>query len=221
MGRTECRSASHHQLHGNRPAPRPCITWQKHERCLRRVAEGSSSQRQAAEIFTASEFIQAGHAARQFPPRPRQRFDVLVQSLEAIGKIIDPNELIILYMNSLPIETFGNWIQTQLGFIDNMSITDFKGRVREEARRLNLVGMGHGLGIEYVDTALAHFARGRRPGKTFPPCGTCSYTNHAETNCRKWIAGEHIAKQVRRQQNQQNQQSGQNSDNKRFLQSQS
>ena len=41
-----------------------------------------------------------------------QRFDVLVQSLEAIGKVIDPDELIILYMNSLPVATFSNWIQS-------------------------------------------------------------------------------------------------------------
>ena len=38
-------------------------------------------------------------------------FDDLVQSLAAIGKNIDPEELIILYANSLPVETFGNWIQ--------------------------------------------------------------------------------------------------------------
>ena len=72
-------------------------------------------------------------------------FDVLVQSLAAIGKNIEPDELIILYANNLPVETFGNWIQTQMALIDNMSITYFKGRVREETRRLNLVGMGQGL----------------------------------------------------------------------------
>ena len=54
-------------------------------------------------------------------------FDNLVQNLAAIGKSIEPEELIILYANSLPVETFGNWIQSQMAFIDNMSITDFKG----------------------------------------------------------------------------------------------
>jgi hypothetical protein len=40
-------------------------------------------------------------------------FDNLVQSLSAIGKDIDSDELIVLYANSLPVETFGNWIQGQ------------------------------------------------------------------------------------------------------------
>jgi len=39
-------------------------------------------------------------------------FDDLVQNLAAIGKVIDPDELIILYANSLPAETFNNWIQS-------------------------------------------------------------------------------------------------------------
>ena len=43
-------------------------------------------------------------------------FDDLVQSLAAtFAKNIDPEELIILYANSLPVETFGNWIQGLAG----------------------------------------------------------------------------------------------------------
>ena len=141
--------------------------------------------------------MQTGSSLREH----EQRFDILVQSLEAIGKTIEPDEVIILYANSLPVETFGNWIQSQLGFIDNISITDFKGRVREEARRLNLVGMGQGLGVEDADTVQANFVRHKKPGKKYPPCGTCGYTNHAETDCHKRIAEEYIAKQMRRQQN--------------------
>ena len=75
-----------------------------------------------------------------------ETFDVLVQSLLAIGKDFEVEDLIIIYANSLPDKTFGNWIQTQMALIDTMSITDFKGRVREEARRLDLVGLGQGLG---------------------------------------------------------------------------
>src|SRR5437667_1650132 len=111
-------------------------------------------------------------------------FDNLVQNLAAIGKTIDPEELIILYANSLPIETFGNWIQGQMAFIDNMSITDFKGRVREEARRLNLAGFGSGLGND-PDTVQANVARhyGQGP-RVFPPkkptmtCWHCRFHNH-------------------------------------------
>ena len=68
-------------------------------------------------------------------------FDELVQNLADIGHSIDTEELIVLFANSLPQDTFGNWIQAQLAFIDNITITEFKGRVREEACRLNLNGL--------------------------------------------------------------------------------
>jgi len=35
-----------------------------------------------------------------------------------------------------------------MAFIDTMTITEFKGRVREEARRLNTCGLNHELGVE-------------------------------------------------------------------------
>ena len=75
-------------------------------------------------------------------------FDNLVQSLSAIGKVIESDELIVLYANSLPTKTFGTWIQSQMAFIDTIPITEFKGRIREEARHLNTCGLNHDLGIE-------------------------------------------------------------------------
>ena len=137
-------------------------------------------------------------------------FDNLVQSLSAIGKDIDSDELIVLYANSLPVETFGNWIQGQQAFIDNMTITEFKGRVREETRRLNLAGQGQGLGVENndPDTVQANYARSNRQPRIFPPrkanvfpqCSHCGFTNHAEKDCYKRIAEEYNAKQARRSQ---------------------
>jgi transposase InsO family protein len=132
-------------------------------------------------------------------------FDELVQSLSAIGKNIEPDELIILYANSLPNEIFGNWIQSQMAFIDNLSITEFKGRVREEARRLNIAGLGQSLGVERdLDTVQANLAQrsnrifpARKPN-IFPPCIHCGYTNHAEQNCHKRIAEEYMAKEARK-----------------------
>src|SRR5579859_7667851 len=87
-------------------------------------------------------------------------FDNLIQNLSAIGKMINTNELIVMYANSLPVETFGNWIQSQMSFIDNLSITEFKGRVRKEAHRLNIAGLGQTLGIERdSDTIQANLAQ--------------------------------------------------------------
>jgi hypothetical protein len=72
-------------------------------------------------------------------------FEELGQNLEYIGKVIDPEELIVLYANSLLQDIFGNWIQAQMAFIDKMTVIEFKGRVREEARRLNICGLNQGL----------------------------------------------------------------------------
>src|SRR5271155_5040219 len=98
-------------------------------------------------------------------------FDDLVQSLSAIGKDIDANELIVLYANSLQVEMFGNWIQSQMAFIDNLWITEFKGRVHEEARRLTLSGRGAGLSIgkNDPDTVQANYARWNNHQRLFPP----------------------------------------------------
>src|SRR5579862_5789302 len=136
-------------------------------------------------------------------------FDDLVQSLAAIGKTIDSDELIILYANSLPVDIFSNWIQGQMAFIDKMTITEFKGRVREEARRLNTCGLNQGLGVDRdPDTIQANMARSNRspqifPGRkpnVFPPCTHCGYRNHKEQECHKRIAEEYLAKQARKAQ---------------------
>src|SRR5271155_5187025 len=142
-------------------------------------------------------------------------FDDIVQSLSAIGKDIDSDELIVLYASSLPDETFGHRIQSQMAFVDKLTITEFKGRVREEARRLTLIGRGAGLGIENndPDTVQANYARPnarpnnhqrifptRKVNNAFPQCSHCGFTNHAEKDCYKRIAEEYNAKQARRSQ---------------------
>ena len=95
-----------------------------------------------------------------------------------------------------------------MGFIDKMSITEFKGRVREEARRLNICGLNQGLGIERdPDTVQANVAHTNRPRifpsrkPTYPKCGTCGWTNHLEQDCHKRIAEEYLAKQAAKAQN--------------------
>ena len=95
-------------------------------------------------------------------------FDGLVKSLFTIGKVIESDELIVLYANSLPTKTFGTWIQSQMVFIDTMTITEFKGCIREEARRLNTCGLNHELGVERdPDTVQANVAKSN--SHIFPP----------------------------------------------------
>ena len=93
-----------------------------------------------------------------------------------------------------------------MAFIDNMSITDFKGHVHEEARRLNLAGFGSGLGND-PDTVQANMARQYGPGpRLFPPkkptmtCWHCGFHNPTGEECHKRIAEEYLAKQAKRQQ---------------------
>ena len=110
-------------------------------------------------------------------------FDNLVQSLSAIGKEFDSDELIVLYSTSLPVDIFGNWAQGQQAFIENMSIAKFKGSVREEAQRLNLAGLGPGLGVETndPDTVQANYARSNQNHQCiFPPRKAMSF-HHAAT----------------------------------------
>jgi hypothetical protein len=123
---------------------------------LQRVHASNDKQRKFSLLRRLYRLDMSSNGSRTDHERT---FDDLVQSLSAIGKTIDSDELIVLYANSLPVEIFGNWIQSQMAFIDNLSITEFKGRVREEARRLNLSGLATTLGAEKEsDTVQANFA---------------------------------------------------------------
>src|SRR5438045_1202305 len=130
-------------------------------------------------------------------PEHERIFDELVQSLAQIGKIIDTDELIVLYAASLPNEIFGNWVQSQMAFIDNLSISDFKGRVREEARRLNLAGLATNLGIFDPNIVQANNAA-RSPAGIC--CNYCGYRGHIKSQCHKRIAEEYNAKHTNRDQ---------------------
>ena len=118
-------------------------------------------------------------------------FDELVQSLAQIGKIIDTDELIVLYAASLPNEIFGNWVQSQMAFIDNLSISDFKGRVREEARRLNLAGLAINLGVTDPNIVQANNVARCAAGIC---CNYCGYRGHIKSQCHKWIVEEYNAR---------------------------
>ncbi len=132
-------------------------------------------------------------------PEHERTFDELVQSLAQIGKNIDTDELIVLYAASLPNETFGNWVQSQMAFIDNLSISDFKGRVREEARRLNLAGFATHLGISDPNIVQANAAHS---GHSNICCNYCGLRGHIASECHKRIAEEYNAKHVNRNRDQ-------------------
>ena len=121
-----------------------------------------------------------------------------MQSLAQIGKIIDTDELIILYAASLSNETFGNWVQSQMAFIDNISISDLKGRVREEARRLNLAGLATNLGVSDPNIVQANNAGYAACSPTGICCNYCGYRGHIKSQCHRRIAVKYNAKHADR-----------------------
>ena len=132
-------------------------------------------------------------------------FDALVHELATIGKTIEDEDLIVIYAGSLPNEHFGTWIQSQMPLIDGVSFTEFKSRVREEARRLNLAGVGQQLGIERSDPDVvqAHVAQQKPKAKKKnggSKCKCCGKPGHVEAQCYKRIAEKYIADQIRLQQ---------------------
>ena len=62
-------------------------------------------------------------------------FDGLVEGLAAMGRVIEPEDLVVIYSNSLPAK-YNTWLQGQSSTLDEVTMSEFKGRVREETRRM-------------------------------------------------------------------------------------
>ena len=60
-----------------------------------------------------------------------REFDGLVEGLASVGRIIDPEDLVVIYANSL-LRDYNTWLQGQSATLDKMDLSDFKGLVREE-----------------------------------------------------------------------------------------
>ena len=97
-----------------------------------------------------------------------------------------------------------------MAFVDNMSITDFKGRVREEARRLTSVGIASGLidpdPATNVQANFANRSNNTSLNRLFPvqkPNVTCDYPScgrrgHTRAECYKRIAEEYDTMQAKK-----------------------
>ena len=64
-----------------------------------------------------------------------REFDALVEGLSVMGRIMDPEDLVVIYANSLPQE-YSTWLQGQSATLDKITLSDFKGLVREETQRM-------------------------------------------------------------------------------------
>jgi len=84
-----------------------------------------------------------------------------------------------------------------MAFIDNLSISDFKGHVCEEARRLNLAGLATNLGVTDPNIVQANNVARCAAGIC---CNYCGYRGHIKSQCHKRIAEEYNAKHTNRDQ---------------------
>jgi len=62
-----------------------------------------------------------------------REFDALVEGLSVMGRIMDPEDLVVIYANSLPQE-YSTWLQGQSATLDKIALSDFKGLVHEETQ---------------------------------------------------------------------------------------
>src|SRR5436190_22282732 len=62
-----------------------------------------------------------------------REFDGLVEGLMVMGRVMEPEDLVVIYANSLPAE-YGTWLQGQSATLDKISLSDFKGLVHEETQ---------------------------------------------------------------------------------------
>src|SRR2546421_4618618 len=81
-----------------------------------------------------------------------------------------------------------------MAFIDNLAISDFKGHVREEARRLNLAGLATSLGVSDPNIVQANNAGYAARSPTSICCNYCGYRGHIKSQCHKRIVEEYNAK---------------------------
>src|SRR2546423_5150172 len=128
-------------------------------------------------------------------------FGSIVESLAAMGRTIETEDLILIYANSLPQDEYGTWLQSQASILDELSLSDFKGRICEEQqRKLNLESNTFDPCIVTAHHA-ANYGKnqgnGRSPsnnGKKSEPrpgkCNHCGIKGHWARECRKKIAEE-------------------------------
>ena len=68
-------------------------------------------------------------------------YDAIVEDLARAGKILDPEDLAITYLNTLP-DTYSSLIQSMEPVLATLTSQNIKAKVREEEQRLKNVENG-------------------------------------------------------------------------------
>src|SRR5215510_11477718 len=72
-------------------------------------------------------------------------YDAIIEDLARAGKILDPEDLAITYLNTLP-DTYSSLIQSMEPVLSTLTSQSIKAKVREEEQRLKNVANGNGNG---------------------------------------------------------------------------
>jgi len=130
-------------------------------------------------------------------------YDVIIEDLARAGKILDPEDLAITYLNTLP-DTYSSLIQSMEPLLATLTSQNIKAKVREEEQRLKNVenGSSDHASAQSVVVA-AHNAQStskkKQPSSDTSPKQArkkkgnrqhCGEKGHWQNECRKRIAEE-------------------------------
>src|SRR5213078_4845079 len=131
-------------------------------------------------------------------------YDVIIEDLARAGKILDPEDLAITYLNTLP-DTYSSLIQSMEPVLSTLTSQSIKAKVREEEQRLKNVTNGNGGQVPNPNNVAANTAKSQkkkkakteqtsdsasRVNKKKDKCHHCGKLGHWENECRKRIAEE-------------------------------
>src|SRR5213078_1330601 len=128
-------------------------------------------------------------------------YDAIIEDLARAGKILDPEDLAITYLNTLP-DTYSSLIQSMEPVLATLTSQSIKAKVREEEQRLKNVANGNGGQTPNPIHAAANTAKSQkkkakteqtsesvsRVNKKKDKCLHCGKLGHWENECRKRIA---------------------------------
>src|SRR5271154_2462693 len=126
-------------------------------------------------------------------------YDAIIEDLARAGKILDPEDLAITYLNTLP-DTYSSLIQSMEPVLATLTSQNIKAKVREEEQRVKNVENGGSDHTAQSITIAANNAqstsRQGQPSSNSPKevrqgtCHHCGLKGHWKNECRKRIAEE-------------------------------
>src|SRR5436190_4218765 len=111
-----------------------------------------------------------------------REFDGLVEGLMVMGRVMEPEDLVVIYANSLPAE-YGTWLQGQSATLDKISLSDFKGLVHEETQRMINFTNGEN-SVQSASANIANRHQKKKKDKKKKECYRCGEIGHFAKNCK-------------------------------------